>query len=103
MLEQNLKTSKTDLKSLIQDAQDLFREATSTSGVRAEELRNKGAALLDNALSKAQDAQTAALDAGKEMVDNADGYVRENPWAAVAVSAGVGLLIGMMISSSNKR
>lgn len=102
MLEQNLRTARTDMKTLIQDAQDLFREATSSSGMRAEELRNKGAALLDSALSKAQDAQSAAIDAGKEMVDNADGYVHENPWAAVAISAGVGVLIGMFISA-NKR
>jgi ElaB/YqjD/DUF883 family membrane-anchored ribosome-binding protein len=102
MLEQNLKTARTDMKRLVQDAQDLFHEATSSTGARAEELRDKGAALLESAIAKAQDAQAAALDAGKEMVDNADGYVRENPWVAVGIAAGVGVLLGMLISA-NKR
>lgn len=102
MLEQNLKTARTDLKGLIHDAQELFHEATSASGARAEELRSRGAALLDSAVAKAQDVQAAALDAGREMVDSTDGYVRENPWVAVAVSAGVGMLIGMLIGSSRR-
>jgi ElaB/YqjD/DUF883 family membrane-anchored ribosome-binding protein len=54
-------------------------------------------ALLDSALAKAQDAQAAALDTGKELVTNADDYVQENPWRAVAISAGVGLLLGLVI------
>ncbi|MDB5761077.1 MAG: hypothetical protein JWQ21_72 [Herminiimonas sp.] len=98
MLESSLKTARTDMKSLIRDAQELFREATSATGMRAEELRDRGLSLLDAAMTKAQDVQTAALESGKEMVDTADDYVHENPWKAVAISAGVGLLIGLLIS-----
>lgn len=98
MIESNLKTVRTDMKSLIKDAQDLFREATSASGIKAEDLRNKGLNLLDNAMAKAQDMQSAALETGKEIADTADDYVQGNPWRAVAISAGVGLLVGMLIA-----
>jgi ElaB/YqjD/DUF883 family membrane-anchored ribosome-binding protein len=98
MLESNLKTVRNDMSTLIRDAQELFREATSTSGLKAEELRSKGLALLDNAIAKAQDVQAAALETGKELAGEADDYVRENPWRAVAISAGVGLLVGLLIS-----
>jgi len=97
MLENNLKTVRTDLWSLLRDAQDLFREATSTTGMRAEDLRARGLELLDTALVKAQDIQSVALDTSKEMVETADSYVRDNPWRAVAISAGVGVMLGMMI------
>lgn len=98
MLTPHLKTTRTDMRSLVRDAQDLFREATSATGEKADALRSKGLSLLDAALSKAQDAQTAAIDTGRELAGSADNYVQQNPWRAVAISAGVGLLIGMMIS-----
>jgi ElaB/YqjD/DUF883 family membrane-anchored ribosome-binding protein len=98
MLETNLKTVRTDMKTLIKDAQDLFREATSVTGVKAEELRARGLTLLDTAMAKAQDVQAVAMEKGKEVADSADVYVRENPWRAVAISAGVGVLVGMLIA-----
>ena len=97
MLESNLKTVRTDLRSLLRDAQNLFREATSSTGMKAEDLRVRGLDLLDTAMVKAQDIQSVALDTSKEVVDSADSYVKENPWRAVAISAGVGVLLGMMI------
>ncbi len=98
MHESNLKTVRTDMKSLIKDAQDLFREATSATGIKAEDLRNRGLDLLDTAMVKAQEVQTAALETGKEIAGTADDYVQENPWRAVAIAAGVGLLAGMLIA-----
>jgi ElaB/YqjD/DUF883 family membrane-anchored ribosome-binding protein len=97
MLASNLKTVRNDMKSLVKDAQELFREATSATGEKAEELRNKGLSLLDAALTKAHDLQVAAIETGKEVVETADDYVQENPWRAVAISAGVGLLVGYLI------
>jgi len=98
MLESNLKTVRTDMKSLIRDAQELFREATTSTGVKAEELRDKGLGLLDTAMDKVQDMQTAVVETSREVAGTADDYVRENPWRAVAISAGVGLLVGMLIA-----
>ena len=34
----------------------------------------------------------------KEAGQATDAYVRENPWQAVGIAAGAGLLIGMLIS-----
>lgn len=98
MMESNLKTVRTDMRTLIKDAQDLFREATSATGMKAEDLRNRGLDLLDTAVAKAQNVQVAAMETGKEIAETADGYVHENPWRAIAISAGVGVLIGMLIA-----
>lgn len=97
MFESNLKTVRTDMKTLIRDAQELFREATSSTGVKADELRSRGLTLLDAAMEKAQGAQAAAVETGKEIADSADDFVHENPWRAVAISAGIGLIAGLLI------
>ena len=61
----NLKTVRNDMRSLVKDAQDLFREATSLTGDKADVLRSKGLHLLDTALGRAQDMQDAAVGAGR--------------------------------------
>jgi len=86
------------MNALVKDAQDLFREATLATGEKAEELREKGLVLLDAAMEKAQEVQAVALQKGKEAVQTTDEFVHENPWKAVAISAGIGLLIGLLVS-----
>lgn len=98
MLTSNIKTVRNDMKTLVQDAQELFREAASATGDTADELRSKGLLLLDAAMEKAQELQSVALEKGKEAAHVTDEFVHDNPWKAVAISAGVGLLIGMLIS-----
>jgi ElaB/YqjD/DUF883 family membrane-anchored ribosome-binding protein len=98
MLESNVKTVRNDMRTLLREAQDLFREATSMTGDKADDMRERGMALLDTALTKAQEVQAAAIQTGKEVAETADDFVKENPWKAVALSAGVGLLVGLLIA-----
>ncbi len=98
MLESNLKAVNKDVKLLIKDSQALFVAAAALTGEKADEARDKAMKLLDAALVKAQEAQASAIVAGKEMAVSADVYVKENPWRAIAAAAGVGLLLGVIIS-----
>ncbi len=98
MYRSNLKTTSKDIRSLVKDAQELFHEAAATTGETAENLREKGLELIDTAVSKAQDVQAAAIEISKEIVATTDEYVQENPWRAIAISAGIGLLVGLIIS-----
>jgi len=97
MLEQNISTVNNDVKTLVKDAQALFTAATALTGEKAEELRGRGMRALDTALAKAQEAQVSAVAATKEAAKHADEYVKENPWRSIAVAAGIGLLIGVII------
>lgn len=98
MLESNLKTVRNDFNTLLRDAQALLREAAGSTGTKADELRARGMQLLEEASGRAKELQTAAVQKGKELVDTTDDYVHEHPWQAVAVGAGVGLLVGMLIA-----
>jgi ElaB/YqjD/DUF883 family membrane-anchored ribosome-binding protein len=98
MLASNIKTVRNDMRTLMRDAQDLFLEAASNTGEKADELRAKGMQLLEAASAKAHELQVAAVATGKEVAQETDVFVRENPWKAVAISAGIGLLVGMLIA-----
>jgi ElaB/YqjD/DUF883 family membrane-anchored ribosome-binding protein len=98
MLTNNIKTVRTDMRTLVRDAQELFREASLATGEKAEELRSRGLVLLDAAMEKAQEVQTVAVERGKVAAQSTDEYVRANPWQAMGVAAGAGLLLGMLMS-----
>jgi ElaB/YqjD/DUF883 family membrane-anchored ribosome-binding protein len=98
MVESRIKTARNDFSTLLRDAQALLLEAASNTGSKADELRGRGMDLLDEASSHARELQAAALDAGRELADSADSYVRKNPWQATAIAAGAGLLIGVLLS-----
>ena len=98
MLTTNIKTVRNDMKTLVKDAQDLLREASLASGEKADELRAKGLALLDTAMEKAHEVQAVALEKGKAAAHSTDEFVHEHPWKAVGIAAGVGLVVGMLIS-----
>ena len=98
MLESNINTVRSDLKTLMKDAQELFEEAATSSGSKAEELRAKGMKLLDSAIDGAHHFQLAAIEKGKKIAHDTDAYVHENPWRAIGISAAVGVLIGMLIA-----
>ena len=98
MQPSNIKTVRNDMRTLIREAQSLFREAASTTGERAEELRNRGIQMLDTAVERAQELQSVALVTGKEVAQTTDDYVKDNPWRAVTLSAGAGLLLGLLLT-----
>lgn len=98
MLTSNIKTTRNDMKTLVKDAQELFLEAAQVSGDKAEELRAKGLVLLDSAMEKAQELQAIAVEKGKVAAHATDEFVHEHPWKAVGIAAGVGLLLGLLIS-----
>jgi ElaB/YqjD/DUF883 family membrane-anchored ribosome-binding protein len=39
-----------------------------------------------------------AMRQARELVDDGEEYVRENPWKAIGIAAGAGLLIGLLVS-----
>lgn len=98
MLNANIKTVRNDMNTLVKDAQELFREAGLTTGQKADELRARGLKMLEAATEKAHDLQVVAVEKGKAAAHTTDEFVHEHPWKSIGIAAGVGLVIGMLIS-----
>ena len=96
-IDTNLDNASADMKVLVKDAQALLSAATSLTGEKADELRNRGMELLDRAMGKASQYQGQAVIKSKELVETADVYVKDNPWRTVAAAASVGLLVGIYL------
>jgi ElaB/YqjD/DUF883 family membrane-anchored ribosome-binding protein len=96
-LNNKLDDAGADMKTLVKDAQSLLTSAASLTGTKADELRERGMRMLDAALGKSGQYKDQAMVKGKELAKNADVYVKDNPWRTVAVAAGVGLLVGVLL------
>jgi ElaB/YqjD/DUF883 family membrane-anchored ribosome-binding protein len=90
----------TDLRALIGDAEELLKATTNQAGERIAVARQKIEQSLVEGKKALADAEQIVLDKSKEYADTAEEYVRENPWAAVGIAAGVGLVFGLLMRRS---
>ncbi len=63
---------------------------------QAQEVRSRVSDTIQATKSTFDKANTAALDALKSAASSADDYVRENPWMAIGVIAGVSAALGFL-------
>ena len=87
-----------DLKVVIADAEELLKMTAGQVGDKAGELRMRMQARMEQAKADLATLQDMALVRAKDAGKAADDYVHENPWTAMGIAAGVGLLLGMLIS-----
>ncbi|MBM2806624.1 MAG: protein of unknown function ElaB, partial [Deltaproteobacteria bacterium] len=72
-------------------------ETASQAGDKIGVARQKIEQSLIEGKKALADAEKNLVAKSKEAVDVADDYVRENPWGAVGIAAGVGLVLGLLI------
>lgn len=86
-----------DLKIVVSDAEELLRATASQAGEKVSAARERIQASLASAKIKLSDAERAALEKAKEAAKATDEFVHEQPWKAVGIAAGVGLLLGLLL------
>ena len=87
-----------DLKVVMRDAEALIRATSAQTGERIQEVRARAEESLRQARTRLTAIEDDAMQRAREYADVADGYIRENPWQSVGVAAGVGLLVGLLLS-----
>jgi ElaB/YqjD/DUF883 family membrane-anchored ribosome-binding protein len=76
-----------DLRAVLADAEELLRATAGEAAPKVQEARARAEETLKNARERLEGA-------GHEL----DAKVRENPWVAVGVAAGIGLLVGVLLA-----
>ncbi|MDH3442753.1 MAG: DUF883 family protein [Deltaproteobacteria bacterium] len=89
-----------DLKTLIGDTEELLKVSANQAGEKFSVARQKIEQSLVEGKKSLGDAEKMLVKKSKEAADVADDYVRENPWSAVGIAAGVGLILGLLIRRS---
>ena len=87
----------TDFKVVVADAEALLKATANQGGEKLAEVRAKAEESLRVVKARMTEAQEALIVKTKEAAKATDVYVHENPWQAIGVAAGLGLLIGWLM------
>jgi ElaB/YqjD/DUF883 family membrane-anchored ribosome-binding protein len=88
---------KSDLKTVLSDMDEYLRATASQTGEKIGVIRERLQEHMHKAKDRLADTREIVVDKTKEAAKATDEYVHDNPWRAVGIAAGIGLIIGMLI------
>lgn len=87
-----------DLTAVIRDAENLLRATAAQTGEKVDEMRARAEESVRVAKERLAGIEDEALKHARAVAGEADEYVRGNPWQAVGIAAGIGLVLGLLMS-----
>lgn len=87
-----------DLHTVIRDAEGLLKATAAQTGEKVQEFRARAEESVRQAKARLATVEEEALQRAKALAGDADVYVKANPWQAVGIAAGIGLVLGLLIS-----
>ena len=86
-----------EFKALMADAEALIQATEGHADGAIGSIRSKALETIAGAKESISGFEGVLTDKAKEVAQDADDFVHRNPWEAVGVAAGLGLLIGLFI------
>lgn len=86
-----------EFKALMADAEALIQATEGHADGAIGSIRSKALETIAGAKESISGLEGALTDKAKAVAEGADDFVHRNPWEAVGVAAGIGLLIGLFI------
>ncbi len=86
------------LQSAMADAEALINASANQGGEALSAVRAKAEDSVAIAKSKMLELEEVLSTRSKAVVSATDEYVHENPWQALGITAGLGLLVGYLIN-----
>jgi ElaB/YqjD/DUF883 family membrane-anchored ribosome-binding protein len=87
-----------DLRVLLRDSEEMLRLAANVPGEGVGALRERLRTHVETLQSALGDAQRGAHRRYREATAGTERYVRDNPWQSVAIAAGTGFLLGVLVA-----
>jgi ElaB/YqjD/DUF883 family membrane-anchored ribosome-binding protein len=87
-----------DLHLVVTDAEELLRATANPLGVGAVSTHARIQENLQAVKDKLIDAETAVAEGTRQAAETTEQYVQNNPWKSIGISAGVGLLVGILLA-----
>lgn len=87
-----------DLRVVVNDAEELLKATAGQAGEKVAAARERIQENLVAAKERLVAAERVVVEKTKQAAKATDEYVHENPWKAVGIAAGAGLIVGMLIA-----
>lgn len=86
-----------DFRTVVKDAEQLLRELANQAGDGYADARERLQASVGEARERLSALEQSLADSARRAGRATDGYVRDHPWESVAVGAGIGVLVGLLL------
>jgi ElaB/YqjD/DUF883 family membrane-anchored ribosome-binding protein len=86
-----------DLHTVVRDAEELLKATASQAGEKVQQVRARAEESVRQAKQRLEGLEEEALARARAIANGADKYVRDKPWQAVGIAAGIGLVLGLLI------
>ncbi len=94
-----------DLKNIIRDIEALLSASSDYAGDQMQSARAQAQDTLAAARRRLAQLQEdilrktgEALGSARDALDAGETYLRENPWTAIGVAAGIGFVVGVLLT-----
>lgn len=96
-VDQSVDDIISEFRDLAASIDELLAASGGEGGEALNELKAKATDRLKQAKAAITKVERDAVQAAKNVAVKSDDYVHENPWTSIAVGAGVGLILGLLI------
>jgi ElaB/YqjD/DUF883 family membrane-anchored ribosome-binding protein len=86
-----------DYKVLVADAEELIKATAGQSMEKIADARIRMQQALQELKPRLANTEAILRDTARATASAADDYVHRNPWTALGVAAGLGVVIGLLI------
>ncbi len=87
-----------EFNAVLDDAQALLHHAAGEAGKDYAEARDRLQHSVTSARNRVGAIEQVILDSARQAGRSADGYVRSHTWESIAIGAGIGVVLGILIS-----
>ena len=87
-----------DMQVVVRDAEALLKATAAQTGEKVQEVRARTEESVRQAKARLADLEDEALKRARALAGEAEEYMRDNPWQATGIAAGIGLVLGLLIS-----
>lgn len=87
----------TDLGVLVGDVEELVQATATQAGNKIAEIRGRIQQSVTSLRPRLAQAEALLREKTAQAAGAADDYVHAQPWRAIGIAAGVGLLVGLLI------
>jgi len=92
-----------DLNKVVEQAEALLQTLGEEGSEAVETVRKRVMRAISEARLRIADSRETVRDATVSAARRGDEYVHENPWKSIAIAAGVGAAVALLISTQLRR
>ena len=92
-----------ELRNVLHQVEELVHAVGEDRDAAVVAARDRMSGVLDSAKGRLADLERSATRKAKKLRKAANSYVSDNPWTALSIGAGIGLLLGALLGPGGRR